>query len=747
MKLLLNYFICFAFVNIALLNGQTPEVDYNFDFEKINPIDSLPVGIYPGEANYKYKIDSVIKQHGKYSISIESFREKVKSDSNDYGAFSFIIPSKFTGKNIILKGWLKTENVSNSAGFWIDLESSKGQIAFEDMSSQVINGTNDWKQYSISLPFSDSTIRIVFGGLINGTGKIWVDNIEILIDSVEITKAKEKEIIYKAELDSEFINGSGIEKLKSDKNTIDNLYTLGLVWGYLKYYHPSIAKGNFNWDFELFRNINPFLKCKNKNERCKYIIEWIDKLGNIETSSNHINIDSARIKFFPDLGWLSDTTLFTKELVDKLYFIYENRNQSEHYYFGITSFVGNPIFKNENSYINIQYSDVGLRILCLFRYWNIIQYLYPYKYAIGEDWKNVLKEFLPKFINADEELSYKLAILELIGRVHDTHANIWGIDSTISEFKGKLYSSIEIKFIEDKPVVTGIFNDSLRNLTNLDTGDIILSVDNESVEYKIKRMMPYYPASNYTTQLRDIARNFLRSNKDSIKIEYYRDGKTSFTFVKLYSPEHFPINFRYKKIDTCFKFITPDIGYIYPGKIKNDYLSGIMEAVKNTKGIIIDLRCYPSEFIVFSLGEYLFPKPNDFAKFTCTQINNPGMFIFTEPVRNGKENPEFYKGKIVIIINETTQSQAEYTAMALRNAPNATVIGSTTAGADGNVSAFYLPGNIYSMISGIGVYYPDGRETQRVGIVPDIEVKLTIKGIREGRDEVLEKAIEIINKN
>jgi C-terminal processing protease CtpA/Prc len=85
--------------------------------------------------------------------------------------------------------------------------------------------------------------------------------------------------------------------------------------------------------------------------------------------------------------------------------------------------------------------------------------------------------------------------------------------------------------------------------------------------------------------------------------------------------------------------------------------------------------------------------------------------------------------------------------MAYRTAPNATVIGSTTAGADGNVSSIRLPGGISTMISGIGVYYPDGRETQRIGIVPDIEVKPTIEGIKNGKDEVLEKAIEFIRKN
>ncbi|HMS65882.1 MAG TPA: S41 family peptidase, partial [Ignavibacteria bacterium] len=110
-------------------------------------------------------------------------------------------------------------------------------------------------------------------------------------------------------------------------------------------------------------------------------------------------------------------------------------------------------------------------------------------------------------------------------------------------------------------------------------------------------------------------------------------------------------------------------------------------------------------------------------------------------------NKDHYKGKVVIIVNQETQSQAEYTTMAFRTAPKAVVIGSTTAGADGNVSLIRLPGGISTYISGIGVYYPDGKETQRIGIVPDIEVKPTILGISNGRDELLEKAIEIINEN
>jgi hypothetical protein len=172
-----------------------------------------------------------------------------------------------------------------------------------------------------------------------------------------------------------------------------------------------------------------------------------------------------------------------------------------------------------------------------------------------------------------------------------------------------------------------------------------------------------------------------------------------------------------------------------------------MSVLANTKGLIIDFRCYPSDFIVFSLGKFLMPKPTKFVKFSVGSMVNPGEFTFTQPLLVGENRIDYYKNKILIIVNEITQSSAEYHTMAFRVAPEAIVIGGTTAGADGNVSTIMLPGNIRTMISGIGVYYPDGTETQRVGIIPDIEMHPTIKGIRNGEDELMNKAIELISNS
>ena len=101
---------------------------------------------------------------------------------------------------------------------------------------------------------------------------------------------------------------------------------------------------------------------------------------------------------------------------------------------------------------------------------------------------------------------------------------------------------------------------------------------------------------------------------------------------------------------------------------------------------------------------------------------------------------------MAVLVNEITQSSSEFQAMVYKSLPNSTIIGSTTAGADGNLSTINLPGYIVTSMSGLGVYFPDGRETQRVGILPDIFVRPTIKGVANNRDEVLDKAIQFLRK-
>jgi C-terminal processing protease CtpA/Prc len=383
--------------------------------------------------------------------------------------------------------------------------------------------------------------------------------------------------------------------------------------------------------------------------------------------------------------------------------------------------------------------------LSLYRYWNMIQYYFPYRYLIDIDWKNILDEYIPRFIAASNETEYKLLVLELIAQVHDTHANIWNKDDTFNRYFGLNYAPYKITFIENKPIITDFLQSKSALKYDLRKGDQITDINNIPIDKIVSEKLKITPASNLPTQLRTLAVDLLRTNDSTLYVEFIRNGGKRSEDIKVYPPQELNIYQRTVAQDTCFRFIQPDISYLYLGTIKNNYLPEIMNEIKNTKGLIIDLRCYPSEFVVFTLSKYLMPNSTPFVKFTRGSITTPGLFTLSPSLSVGENNEQYYQGKIIILVNEVTLSQAEYTTMALRVAPGAIVLGSTTSGADGNVSQITLPGGIYTLISGIGVYYPNGKETQRVGIIPDIEIKTTIKGIKENRDELIDTAIKIIN--
>ena len=740
--LLLTLLLCPYFVSCQTQNSS----DFNFGFEKISNKDRLPDNWFKwGTEDFLLKADTIVKHSGSASLLIESTGPR---SEGTFGCAAYLIPAIYQGEQIELRAYMKLQDVADGQiGLMLRIDGETGGLQFKNLQDENIHGTSDWTLYSVKLPLPDNATKIYIGAILAGTGKLWLDDFQLLIDGEDISKAKlKKQEEFKADKDKEFDQGSTISTISLTPSKTGDLAILGRVWGFLKYYHPAITKGDYNWDYELFRILPKVIQSKSDKERNEILSKWILVLGKVEKDIPTATDESA-IKFRPDINWITNSSLLGEDLSRQLQEIRDAKRPDKNFYFGFFEGIGNPQFKHEKPYNgNITYKDAGYRLLSLYRYWNMIQYFYPYKNLIEEKWNDVLTEFLPKFINATGELDYKLAALALIARVHDTHANIWGNDMTLETYKGVNYAPVEVKFIENKVVVTSLLKTKSGKTSSLQKGDVIESVKFKNIDKIIAEKLAYTPASNYPTQLRDIARSLLRTNDSVLNLSVTRNGTTGPLRIRCYSPREVNIYQSYYRKDTCFKLITPEIAYIYPGTIKNSYLPEIMKDAGKTKGMIIDLRCYPSEFIVFSLGEYLMPDPVKFVKFSQTSYGNPGLFTYTDGPEVGRSNSDFYHGKVVIIVNEVTQSQAEYTAMALRVAPGATVIGSTTAGADGNVSEIILPGGIRTMISGIGIYYPDGKETQRVGIIPDIEVKPTIKGIIEGMDELLEKAIEIINK-
>jgi C-terminal processing protease CtpA/Prc len=717
-----------------------PELDGLFDFEAEHSAE-VPKG-WGGGPPGTLAVDGQTVHSGRWALRIDR-------NEKSPGAFTSLtktLPIDFAGTSVELHGFLRTQDVSEFAGLWMREDSDAGSVAFDNMQQRQLKGTTGWTEYSITLPLDKSANRLVFGVLASGTGKTWADDLRLLVDGKPIENAprieRPKTVL---DLDHEFDGGSGVALKDLSPIQVANLAMLGKVWGLLKYHHPLIVGGKRHWDYELLRVLPKVLAAPDAAAARSIVHQWGLSLGAVPACTSCASLRESDLHLRPPLSWVTDERLGA-ELAGWLRGIHRNRPaDGQQFYVSLVPGIGNPSFNHELGYANLKLPDSGYQLLALYRLWNIIEYWYPYRDLLDPHWDDELTAFIPRVALASTSDEYKRALLAFIARIQDTHANLWSsLDARPPA--GTCSIPVTLRFIENQPVVIRTPPAAAESAAVLERGDVVTALDGVPVTELVERWSPFYAASNGPARFRDIAASMTRGACGPATINISRDNMTrEVRTERVPQPAtgSTPLRTHDRTGDT-FQRLSPEVAYLKLSTVQGSQAAAYIEAAAGTKGLVIDIRNYPSDFMVFALGTRLVERPTEFARFTAGDLANPGAFHWgAQPTSLSPAAPR-YTAKIVILVDESSLSQAEYTAMAFRSAPNAIVVGSTTAGADGNVSPIPLPGGLRSMISGIGVFYPDKRPTQRVGIVPDIEARPTIAGIRSGRDEVLEAALRHI---
>lgn len=724
------------------------QIKFNGNFEQLDSTGA-PLGwdlSFDQRNTFDVRIDSLVKRQGKYSISISSGNSK-----DVFGAVNFPIHSTYHGKYLMLIGTIKTENVNDGyAGMWMSVEGkNKKVLAFDNMQSAGVKGTSDWREYMIQLPYDENeAVKINVGALLAGKGKMWLDSVRLYLDEVPIDKAPTIQApFYAASQDTTFTQSSHIDTIKISKQTLYFLRLMGEVWGFVKYHHPAVAAGDYNMDAELFRVLPALLKSNTRQQASLIIEKWVDHFG-IVTNKPAIVASSNKNKvaLLPNYGTLFNDKITSASLQRKLRAMLNQQPKTANYYLSIDS-GDSPKFKHEINNAKTFYPDAGYRLLALYRYWNMVHYFYPYRNLIKEDWNTILPKFIPQVLNAPNKLAYARSLVKLVTHIHDSHAFIGS--EIIDNDQGKFRLPIQATFIEGQLVVTGFYKDTLHIKELFRLGDVIQTINGLPVKSMVNTYLPLIPGSNEPARLRDLTGAYLlRSKRPYFRVEIIRNNQVKLvaaTAVKKESIDFNEIDFHGTKDRQEMSFLSPEIAYVFPGRFKTDWKM-IKDKISNTRGIVIDFRSYSESNQIFHFADYIKASPSPFVKYSYGSFTTPGQIVYTQPLSNGNTDKDKYSGRVVIIVNSLTQSSAEFTTMAFQGQPNVSVIGSTTAGADGTTSEITLPGNFTTYFSGLGIFYPDGTDTQRTGIKIDYEIKPTLKGIMEGKDELLQKAMEFINK-
>ncbi|CAN1565036.1 Prc Periplasmic protease [Flavobacteriaceae bacterium] len=510
------------------------------------------------------------------------------------------------------------------------------------------------------------------------------------------------------------------------------------VWGYLKYYHSQVASGKFDWNEQLF-DVLPKVEQANTKEEFSLVLQnWVDSLGEVKDIAP-IALPKD-VEYFDknfDLSWINNDKLFSTVLSKKLKFIENNRFQGEQHYvtFGRG---GNVILKNENFY-KLNYNEKNSRILALFTYWNVIEYFFPDKYLMDQKWDKTLDEILPAFIEAKDEDAFYTAFQKLTVKLNDSHAVFYKYGG-----KQKYFFPFKCKIIDEKMIVTEIKSDELAKVDDIKVGDVITKFDDKTIKDFIAENRNLINGSNEASYLSILMRFGLYGYSDTVKLEFLKEGKTIIRTVNRYDYQTVNKNEDKKvKQEEKFKMLENNIGYVNMGTLEIKDIPVMIEKLNVAKAIVFDIRNYPNG-TGQDISNFLNSKERKDILFTKPDSTYIGRFKWIGPRPCGYENKNNYKGKVVVLVDGESVSQSEEMTMSFQTADDTTVIGSQTGGADGNVSRFDIIKAFFTQFSGIGVYYPDKRQTQRIGIIPDIEVKPTILGIQQGKDEVLDRALQFI---
>ena len=669
-----------------------PTIQIYYSIEKPRPFkvpeDTTNLKVVAWQ-HYGIELDTTIKNIYK-SIRINKQKQK------DFGSgwvSQYIDATYYRGKEIKLKAFVRVnvDGSGNQGQLYLGVDRIENQVGFvDDMSDRSIK-SNKWQECEIIGTIADDATDINFGCFLNGLGQAWVDGFQLFIKS-ENEKWENIPIF-----------NPGFEEEDNGRPKI----WLANIPGYTyKITHNNPREGD------------KCLLIENKGEG--FLFEEYPLVGEVINKE----LDGGLLCQIP-LALYSDSI--------------ETLERSENSSFNVLL---DGLSKIDINKLTADKEFVRLGDIVIA--WNIFQHFYPYFDVVKVDWDKTLSETFEETLENRNKNDFYGTLRKMIAKLKDGHGIV---NFMFTPMTGGL--PIRVEWIENKIVITASNDTSL-----FKKGDIVVSIDGINGEEVLSNTESFVSGSLQLRRYRalnlfgngplgSIATIKIIRNDKTVTIETERKTETRNLFFNHISEFDFP----------DIKGLDSGIYYINLSSVNSIDFENMLDELAEAKGIIFDERWdgavksnVEKRLSTINVIRHLINEPVQTPIWNTPQIIYPDQKDITYINRRRSISPKspHFKSKIVFIVDPSVVSSGETYMGIIEHYKLAEIVGQTTAGCNGNANFIKLPGGFMIMWTGMKVLKHDGSQHHLIGIQPTVPVERTIQGALEGRDEFLEKALEII---
>lgn len=376
--------------------------------------------------------------------------------------------------------------------------------------------------------------------------------------------------------------------------------------------------------------------------------------------------------------------------------------------------------------------DASVAIADVVVAWSVFRHFYPYWSDLSVDWDARLGPQIQNAMNSARTREAHLDVLRaVVAELQDGHGNVRAAAAT-----AQWILPVRMRIIDGQLVVTASSD------TTAPVGSVVTAIGGTSAEARVARETQLNSGTPQWKRERSASALLTCRSQSTVPVSLQlQDGETRHAQLPCDRSIPRAVESRPDSISE----LAPGYWYVDLTRVRAAQLRPMLDTIAKARGVVFDLRGYPTD-AGSAILPYLMRTPEDVTDrwMHVPRFARPfgDVAAWQSMTWNVQPVAPHIAGQRVFLTDGRAISYAESVMGYVRDYKLGTIIGGSTAGANGNIATFSVPGGFTVTFTGMRVTRHDGTTRYHTdGVSPDIPLAPTLADIRTGRDTLLERAL------